>query len=246
MTSNLIHITRGFRAPLFESVVPMRTSFYQIGKLLSDLSSHSSTSNLEHHVPLFMYHVSDRPIHIADDQSFVMKPKDIISGEWECRHVRRICVSPTVDQCLMAIVPDSVIGYNDLYIYRTCRRVSSSVHPYGVVDASLTQERWLCRPASFKLVGTIEWADQGLSITPPSSYKPLFLDFSSRGHENDFIQQHYDYHRLRRWFKLHQGDIFIDHNNARIHQHQRTNQTLLNREAQRISSLHKRLIGESA
>lgn len=66
---------------------------------------------------------------------------------------KRICVAPTVEQCLVAI------PYHfgaTVSIYRTRNKVIAK-KPKDVFDASITDEGWLTRPISFIKIGSLDF-----------------------------------------------------------------------------------------
>ena len=64
---------------------------------------------------------------------------------------KRICVSPSLEQCLVAIP----YGCRDrLYIYRTKSPIVAH-EPHEVFDASVTEEGWIFRPTRFKRLGQL-------------------------------------------------------------------------------------------
>jgi len=74
----------------------------------------------------------------------------------------RICVAPTVEQCLTAI-PYTLDAR--CTIYRTKHRVKAD-KPKKVFDAKVTQEGWLHDPTTFVKVGTLKFKDvcRGLKV----------------------------------------------------------------------------------
>jgi hypothetical protein len=62
----------------------------------------------------------------------------------------RICVAPTIEQCLVAIPYRSVGDYT---IYRT-KAPKRAARPRKVYDASVTQEGWLQETTAFIKIGT--------------------------------------------------------------------------------------------
>lgn len=62
----------------------------------------------------------------------------------------RICVCPTVAQCLAAIP----VGEYPLNVYRTARK-QRALYPHRICDSYITQERWLDKPTTFIKRGLI-------------------------------------------------------------------------------------------
>ena len=75
---------------------------------------------------------------------------------------RRICVSPTIEQCITAIPYYLRYVVN---IYRTKSKVKAS-SPRKVFDSRITKEGWLHKPTSFIKVGVLNFKDveQGLKV----------------------------------------------------------------------------------
>ena len=66
-------------------------------------------------------------------------------------NIKRICVSPTLEQCLTAVP----YGKRDtIYIYRTRSKVKA-IPPVGVFDSAITMEGWITRPTWFDRVGIL-------------------------------------------------------------------------------------------
>ena len=104
--------------------------------------------NHNHHDTYF-FHVTD---DYKGDQWF-MKPRRIKSSESEYHHINRICVAPTFEQCVIALI--NFNSDSNWYIYRTKEKISQSSKPseHIVMDANLTDERWLLEPTEMVIVG---------------------------------------------------------------------------------------------
>jgi hypothetical protein len=104
--------------------------------------------------PRYLFHLTTSEIH-GDDYSVVLKPRSdedsMNRGDGEPPN-KRICVAPSIPHCCTAL--SFSIPSNGYSIYRTAEKVPS-LHPYGVPDASITQERWLCRSTLFVYCGHI-------------------------------------------------------------------------------------------
>lgn len=74
----------------------------------------------------------------------------------------RICVAPTIEQCLTAI-PYHLTAV--CQIYKTKEKLKATC-PINVFDSKVTQEGWLLHPTCFIRIGTIELEDveRGLKI----------------------------------------------------------------------------------
>lgn len=68
---------------------------------------------------------------------------------------KRICVAPTIEQCLTAI--PYYLG-SVCNIYRTKTQVNAE-KPYDVFDSNITHEGWLHSPTSFIKVGILKFKD---------------------------------------------------------------------------------------
>lgn len=200
-------------------------SYYEIGQDAFSLSGLASgDKGKQKHEPLYFYHVSPYDLfEMLDDdvspdgEKVILYPIEPSSSECEIGHIRRICVAPSVEQCINAVAPEAV---NRLFIYRTVRPISTTWFPYGVCDGSLTQERWLKRPTTFKEVGQIDITFSSQIIY--NSNGRCKVDFSNRGSESmeKFYTQYNELKRLkkatnkhtnREWF--YSRDEWIKHKN---------------------------------
>jgi len=100
----------------------------------------------------YWYHVSttlkDKYVHLIPLKDGVNRSGDEPNG-------RRICVSPTIEQCITAI---PYILSTKLNIYRTKKRLIAN-HPQDIFDSNVTQEGWLQKPTSFVKVGMLKFQD---------------------------------------------------------------------------------------
>lgn len=98
----------------------------------------------------YWYHVSttlkNNTIHLIPwgDEDGFNRSGDEPSGN-------RICVSPTIEQCITAIPYDP---FCVLKIYRTKDKVKA-LRPIGVFDSKITKEGWLLEPTTFVLLGRL-------------------------------------------------------------------------------------------
>lgn len=204
-----------------------------MGRLIEKNSRLAKANNFEEHEPIYMYHVSPKPLHGADN-SIVMEPKHIWNGEDDLFHIKRICVAPTIEQCLVAIAPTD---FNKFYVYRTLTVVKKSVMSYGVFDSALTQERWLTRTRKFKLVAEIHIGDTDIETEILSreweENKPypnyILMDFSSRGGMHDLKRQHRELNKTRRFLKQHDKNMFLNDIEKQLHDKQRNMKLRMNR-----------------
>jgi len=101
-----------------------------------------------------MYHVS--VIYLGNHVIFkpkVPKTKNIT----ECTITKRICVSPTIEQCLFGIDGISELKYsgidkNGWYIYQT---EEVGLPAKEVFDYEITNENWLLKESEFKYIGKV-------------------------------------------------------------------------------------------
>jgi len=105
-----------------------------------------------------------------------LKPKSYGSNRGdEEPNDRRICVSPTIEGCLLAL-GCCLGGSRPAYVYRTSSIVIAK-KPYNVDDAKITGEMWLIRPTSFELFGRIIIRNLPRSLLCTSvGYKDTFND----------------------------------------------------------------------
>lgn len=214
-----------------------RTSYFELGVKYERAARHANMSNYEEHEPVYLYHLSVSPLHTEHETRFLMKPKEIWSGEDEIFDVKRICTAPTVEQCLIAICPWNTL--NQIYIYRTVNKVNKSVIPYGVFDAPLTQERWITRKRNFMLVGEIpcgynearcEAELLSRKVNLGTSYPNyICMNFSSRGGQDDFDRQHRELHKARKFMRQYDKNFFVNDIEKKLHDNQRNMKLRLNR-----------------
>lgn len=176
-------------------------------------------SGKQKHEPIYFYHLSHKPLHENDSGNIKMDPNYIMSGESSVDHVTRICVAPSIEQCLIAIAPPSLVK---LYIYRTVKKLSVSWFPFDVSDFAFTQERWLLQSRSFVCVGEI--GIEGNSYINLSDSRDRFgFDFNNRGSlfNEEFKRQHKEYHRLKSYTKKYGiNKWFYNENDWKKHQSQ--------------------------
>lgn len=103
-----------------------------------------------------MFHVSRKFI----GQSVIMKTQIPRSApDFEDRTTPRICISPTIEQCVMGISGTSIkdalklIKNQDWYIYTTDSW--DYIPAKDVFDHNDTEEHWLLEPTKFNLYGSI-------------------------------------------------------------------------------------------
>lgn len=100
--------------------------------------------------PRYWYHVSTTLKNSVE----LLKPRDNDEGFNRSDsepNVRRICVSPSLEQCLTAI---PYFHRDTLSVYRTEKKVKAK-SPVDVFDASVTMEGWIIVPTWFIRIGTL-------------------------------------------------------------------------------------------
>lgn len=107
---------------------------------------------------------------------------------------KRICVSPTVEQCLTAI-PYTLDAR--CTIYKTEKKVKAD-KPKDVFDAKVTQEGWIQMPTTFVKVGKIRLGDveKGLGV------EHVVEEAASSGHASSSG-------KVLKWWKRAKIDRFI-------------------------------------
>lgn len=88
------------------------------------------------------YHISE----CDHGSKFEMHPRIPYSSFTGEPDIKRICVSPTVFQCICA-VPNRFRENNKLYIYRT---KAEAYFPFDVWDREITEEIWILNSTIFK------------------------------------------------------------------------------------------------
>ena len=93
----------------------------------------------------------------------------------------RICVSSTVEGCLVAVT-DAIADDEFIYIYKA-QGSPEVVKPHGVADALVTGEQWLTSPTTFKKIATMP-----TSAIPRDLWEE-FMNVSTMGTPSDLIKQ---------------------------------------------------------
>lgn len=212
-----------------------RISYNDLGNKYGNAWLRANKSNYEVHEPIYFYHISPTPI--SPENEFFMAPDHIQAGEDELFGIRRICVAPTIEQCLVAVAP-----YNPptkMYVYRTCSVVKKSVIPYGVYDAPITQERWVTRKRKFKLVGELPMGyndTYGMSELLSERFESgcaypyrVRMNFDDRGSPTSLYRQQCELRRIRKFMRQHDTKMFINDIEKSIHDKQRNMKLRLNR-----------------
>lgn len=83
-------------------------------------------------------------------------------------NIKRICVAPTMAQCIVAL--DRTMLNGPIKFYRTREKVIVS-EPYGISDVHITNEKWLTKPTTFikHLELNDEQINRVLELAPESS-----------------------------------------------------------------------------
>ena len=105
-------------------------------------------------VPRYWYHISTT----LKDKKELLKPRENDEGFNRSENepnTKRICVSPTLEQCLTAVP----YGKHDkISIYRTEKKTLAK-KSRCVFDAKLTQEAWITSRMMFVRVGILQMED---------------------------------------------------------------------------------------
>lgn len=100
--------------------------------------------------PQYFYHLTDKPWSFR----ILLSPRsEGCNRDFDEPNTPRICVSPSVEQCMVAIYicPDDIF-----YVYRTEDKIKGTKEPTKMIaDAHITGERWIIKPTWFVRVGTL-------------------------------------------------------------------------------------------
>lgn len=117
-----------------------------------------------------MFHISRQFV----GQSVMMKPQIPRSApQFEDRKIPRICISPTIEQCMMGIAGADLkealklVKHKDWYIYTTDSW--DYIPAKDVFDHMDTEEHWFLEPTKFTLYGTVcsQSAQKGILKVQP-------------------------------------------------------------------------------
>lgn len=117
-----------------------------------------------------MFHISRQFV----GQSVMMKPQIPRSApQFEDRKIPRICISPTIEQCMMGIAGADLrealklVKYKDWYIYTTDSW--DYIPAKDVFDHMDTEEHWFLELTKFTLYGTVcsQSAQKGILKVQP-------------------------------------------------------------------------------
>lgn len=102
--------------------------------------------------PRYWYHLSRRH---TDKEIHLIPKDDSTNRSFEEPPGARICVSPTIEQCIVAIPYDWNLTYG---IYRTKKKTLAKKPPKGAIfDFSITSEGWIENPTTFVKIGIINF-----------------------------------------------------------------------------------------
>lgn len=153
----------------------------------------------QHHNEMYFFHITD--CYHGDE--WLMKPRKIKSSEDKYHHINRICVAPTYEQCLIALINFKID--QNWFIYRTKYKVDHSIKPCKniVTDVIITDERWIMEPVEMVLVGEINaltpneedvtfytnknFVNPDVTIEINNQYIPM--DYNDRGHDFGISRQ---------------------------------------------------------
>lgn len=90
------------------------------------------------------YHVSDENFGSV----VTLKPRVVYNCHPDEPNLPRICVCPTVTDCFVAV--GNWFGRH--YIYET---TDPAIEPHNVYDSFVTGEKWITKPAEFRLICTL-------------------------------------------------------------------------------------------
>lgn len=102
-----------------------------------------------------MYHISRKYLN----ESIQLTPRIPASAPaYEDNKTPRICVSPTIEQCIMGIVGSDIKSAlkkidTDWYIYKTDD--DNYIPAKDVFDHLETEEHWFCKKTDFKYFGKV-------------------------------------------------------------------------------------------
>ena len=130
-----------------------------------------------------------------------LHPRDNDEGFNRADHepnVRRICVSPTLEQCLTAIPYSS---HDTIKIYKTRRpiKVKKSV---DVFDSFVTGEKWITNPTKFVKIGVLKFEKINKyldTIDPEGKEEGIISESASQGTERYSQEVYKWWKKLKPW-----------------------------------------------
>lgn len=148
-------------------------------------------------IPRYWYHLSSTLKHKKE----LLHPRGNDEGfnrSEDEPNIKRICVSPTIEQCLVAI---PYYNREVLSIYRTQKKVMAS-RPKNVFDYTITDEGWILIDTDFIRIGTLD-------LGKISKIKKLHPQVASIGQISVS-------NRLFKWWKKINISTYIDYDNRKV------------------------------
>lgn len=177
------------------------------------------------HEGLYFYHISHAPLHDEGENGTILYPLEMPNGENRIVDVKRICVAPTIEQCITAIAWN-VVDY--IYVYRTKIKSTKSYVPYDVVDAPITQERWIRNKRQFVLSAMIP-CNRNSIICSGNNKNYVMYNPGARGEESCFEEQMTELYKHRSFVKKYSKNWFVNDLEYQIHKNQSQKRLNLNR-----------------
>ena len=122
---------------------------------------------------LYWYHLST----LLTRKHYILHPRNNDEGFNRAEDepdIPLICVSPSIEQCLVALPYDK---YDTYYIYRTKDKVIANF-PREIFDSSVTQEGWITVSTPFNRIGVLKFKN---IITPTGKKRKLKCEVASDG-----------------------------------------------------------------
>lgn len=183
-------------------------------------------SNKTNHKECYFYHISDS----HTEQTITFKPRKPSSSEGYICSIERICVAPTVEQCLSALCSFENGTWS---VYRTKNKFKCSIKPYRVNDSVISQERWFFESTDFIKVGEIEANVPDdfspTTISTKSGSSTFYLDTERRGGIDNFQFQFNEFIDLKAFVESEEKFIFYSDSYLEEHKSQRNMNLKFNR-----------------
>lgn len=113
----------------------------------------------------YWYHVSDT---LRKDEITLHPRVEGVNRCFEEPEVPRVCVAPSIEQCMTAL--PYCLGI--MSVYRTKYQVNA-VKAINIEDAHITEEHWIIRPIKFVKIGILDLGE----FDPPVECASNCLDF---------------------------------------------------------------------
>lgn len=147
--------------------------------------------------PRYWYHLSRR---LTDKEVHLIPKDDSTNRSFEEPSGARICVSPTIEQCIVAIPYDWMLTYN---IYRTKKRILAKQPPKGAIfDFNITHEGWIEVPTTFVKLGVINF--EKIADFLSEKYKVDIIEEAASGGGVVYSKE------VLKWWKKIKVDRFIE------------------------------------